>query len=94
MIKKSNNPQIHGSPLNHKDQSSNYVRVYYTFSPADIINAKMILDKEGIDYITRNEDFAALYPGADGMATVDFWVNKTDEAKAKEALKDLIKGKH
>jgi Putative prokaryotic signal transducing protein len=74
--------------------SSDYVRVYYTFVPANIINAKMILGREGIEYMTRNEDFAALYPGADGMATVDFLVNKNDEKRAKAALKDLIDGKH
>jgi len=71
-----------------------YVRVYSTFVPSEIINAKMILDKVGIRYFTRNENFASLYPGADGMASVDFLVNKTDEQRAKEALKDLIEGRH
>ncbi len=71
---------------------SDYVRVYYTFIPTEIINAKMILEREGIEYFTRNENFAALYPGADGMATVDFLVQKADEARAKEILRDLIKG--
>ncbi len=73
---------------------TDYVRVYYTFAPTDIINAKMILEHEGIEFYTRNEDFAALYPGADGMATVDFLVNKVDEERARRALKDLIEGRH
>lgn len=73
--------------------SSDYVRVYYTFVPSDIINAKMILEKEGIEYFARNEHFASLYPGADGMATVDFLVKKSDERRAREALRDLIEGK-
>ncbi len=77
-----------------KNISSDYVRVYYTFVPSDIINAKMILDKEGIEYFTRNEHFASLYPGADGMATVDFLVKESDEKTAREALRDLIEGKH
>ncbi|HUI31828.1 MAG TPA: DUF2007 domain-containing protein [Candidatus Acidoferrales bacterium] len=76
-----------------KSISSDYVRVYYTFVPSEIINAKMILDKEGIEYITSNENFAALYPGADGMATVDFLVKEKDEERAKEVLRDLIQGK-
>ncbi len=70
-----------------------YVRVYYTFVPTNIINAKMILEKEEIEYFTRNENFASLYPGADGMATVDFLVNKADETRARSALKELIEGK-
>lgn len=74
--------------------SPDYVRVYYTFVPTEIINAKMILEHDGIEYLTRNENFAALYPGADGMATVDFLVKKADEERAKGALKDLIEGKH
>jgi len=69
-----------------------YVRVYSTFVPTNIINAKMILGKEDIEYITRNENFASLYPGADGMATVDFLVKKSDEDKAKLALRELIEG--
>ena len=73
---------------------SDYVRVYYTVVPSNIVNAKMALEREGIEYYTRNETFASLYPGADGMATVDFLVSKADEANAKEALKDLIKGEH
>lgn len=80
--------------MKRKNIPTDYVRVYYTFAPANIINAKMILQHEGIEYYTRNEDFAALYPGADGMATVDFLVNRADEARAKKALKDLIEGKH
>ena len=78
---------------NHQSHSQDYVRVYYTFILSNIINAKMILGNEGIEYITRNEDFAALYPGVDGMATVDFFVKKADEERAKEALRDLIEGK-
>lgn len=85
---------IHRRNNKMENHISDYVRVYYTFSPANIINAKMILGKEGIEYITRNEHFASLYPGADGMATVDFLVNKVDEKRAKDALKDLIEGKH
>ncbi len=75
-----------------RDASEDYVRVYFTFLPTAIINAKMILDKVGINYLTRNEDFAALYPGADGMATVEFWVPKKDEGLARQALHDLIEG--
>jgi len=71
-----------------------YVRVFSTFVPTEIINAKMILEKEGIQYFTRNEKFASLYPGADGRASVDFLIKKTEEPRAKEVLKDLIEGKN
>jgi hypothetical protein len=83
----------HGPSAHQGNQNADYVRVYYTFVPSGIINAKMILEKEGIEYITRNEDFAALYPGADGMATVEFWVNEADGERAKVALQELINGK-
>ena len=78
--------------MKRQNNTEDYIKVFFTFVPTAIINAKMILDKEGIEYFTRNEDFAALYPGADGMATVEFWVSRNDEKSAKEALRDLIEG--
>ncbi|HEY9164903.1 MAG TPA: DUF2007 domain-containing protein [Candidatus Kryptonia bacterium] len=81
-----------------KANSSNippgFVRVYYTFVPANIMLAKMILDREGIEYFTRGETWAGVYPGADGMATVDFLVKDEDVSDAKKVLKDLIEGNH
>ena len=84
----------HNQSTDREDHSQDYVRVYYTFVPTNIINAKMILESQEIQYITRNEDFAALYPGVDGMSTVDFLVKKTDEERAKNVLKELIEGEH
>jgi len=73
------------------DQSS-FVRVFSTFAQTDIINAKMALENAEIEYYTKNETFASLYPGADGLATVDFMVDEKDAEEARTALKDLIEG--
>ena len=76
--------------LNH---NYNPVKVYSTFVPSDLLLAKMVLEREGIRYETRNENFAALYPGADGLATVDILVEETDVEKAGEILRPFIEGK-
>lgn len=78
--------------MKRQSNTEDYIKVFFTFVPTAIINAKMILNKEGIECFTRNEDFAALYPGADGMATVEFWVSRNDEKSAKQALRELIEG--
>ena len=71
----------------------NPVKVYSTFVPSDLLLAKMVLEQEGIQYETRNENFAALYPMADGLGTVDILVDKADVERAGKILKPFIKGK-
>jgi len=70
-----------------------FVRVYSTFVQSQIVVAKLALESEGIEFFTRGETWAGVYPGLDGMATVDFLVKKEDAAEATEALKSLIEGK-
>ncbi len=69
------------------------IKVYSTFNQQDLLFAKMALDREGIRYETQNENFSALYPGADGLATVDVLVNQSDVERAGEILKPIIEGK-
>lgn len=78
-----------------EQQNSKYIptKVYSTFNQQDLLFAKMALDREGIPYETQNENFSALYPGADGLATVDILVNQTDVERAGEILKSFIEGK-
>ena len=79
--------------MNPENQEYNFVKVYSTFRQQDFLLAKLALDQEGIPYDTRNENFAALNPGADGPATVDIFVNQSDTARAGEILKPFIEGK-
>lgn len=80
--------------MKQKGQNHEYkpVRVYSTFDQINLLLAKMALQREEIPYETRNENFAAVYPGADGMATVDIFVDQSDAAKAREILKSFIEG--
>ena len=72
-----------------KEDKQNFkpVVVYSNFVQSQLLLAKMALDREGIRYETTNENIAALYPGADGMATIDLVVDESDMERAKEALK-------
>lgn len=78
-----------------EQQNSEYkpIKVYSVFNQQDLLLAKMALEREGILYETRNEQFAALYPGANGLATVDLFVNQSDFERAGEILKPFIQGK-
>lgn len=67
------------------------VKVYSSFIQSDIIAAKMILQEEEIEYFTQNENVASVYP-IPGIGNVDFFVNKGDVDKARQALAPLIEG--
>ncbi len=67
------------------------VKVFSSFIQSDIITAKMILQQEEIEYFTRNEDVASIYP-IPGMGDVEFYVNQADAQKAREVLAPLIDG--
>jgi len=69
------------------------IKVYSTSNQQDLLFAKMALDREGIRYETQNENFSALYPGANILATVDVLINQSDVERAGEILKPVIQGK-
>ena len=67
------------------------VKVFSSFIQADIITAKMILQQEEIEFFTRNENVASVYP-IPGLGNVDFFVDGNDVKRAREALAPLIEG--
>ena len=67
------------------------IRVYSTFNQTELLIVKGVLDLEGIPYETKNEIFASLFPGANGLATIDILVDKTDAERAGEILGPFIK---
>lgn len=77
--------------MGQENPKSKLKKVYSTFHQTDLLLAKMALDREGIRYETTNENFAALYPGADGMATVVIFVEDTDMERARQTLGPFIK---
>ncbi len=73
------------------DKHSPPVKVFSSFVQADIITAKMILQQEEIEYFTRNENVASVYP-IPGLGNVDFFVAGSDEKRARDVLAPLIEG--
>lgn len=69
------------------------VVVFSSFYPADILAAKMELEGADIRYQTANESFGGLYPGCDGMATIDLLVNRPDAQRARRLLAPLNEGR-
>ena len=71
---------------------SDPVRIYKTFRPSEVMMVKMQLEGEGIPFVTGNEYFGSLYPSADGMASVEILVDRSDVERARRALAPLLKG--
>jgi hypothetical protein len=69
------------------------VKVFSSFIQADVITAKMILQQEEIEYFTKNESVASVYP-IPGLGNVDFFVDENDAKKAREVLAPLIEGEN
>ena len=68
------------------------VRIYKTFRPPEVMMVKMLLEGEGIPFVAGNEYFGSLYPNADGMASVEILVERSDLELARRVLAPLLKG--
>lgn len=68
------------------------VVIFSSFHLADIVAAKMELESAGIRFRASNESFSGLYPGCDGMATIDVMVDRSDADRARSLLKHLNEG--
>ena len=71
------------------------VNVFETGNPALIAVVESLLDDEGIDFLTRNENLQDMFGGGrlagfnQILGPVQFWVREEDVAAAKQLLADL-----
>ena len=66
-------------------RSSQSVRVFSSYIQSDIVTPKMTLVHDRIEFHTKNETLARLYPIA-GAGDVDFFVDASEDENAGNAL--------
>jgi hypothetical protein len=66
---------------------SDFVLVYSTYNPGEVVLIKSILNDANIEYFTINEDGNVLY----APIGIDIMVTRNKAEEAKELLKDFIK---